>query len=93
MLNSGKANKSHKHFVVILEVRPDQKFVVYHIEYDKLLLQEHPEYLFFQEMLASDKRIKIAQFLQLMFDHDWVLLTQSQNVISVYYTLHKQFVI
>ena len=74
-------------YVVIVETRPDHNFVVFHIEYDTLLLQKHTYYLFFQDMLSSGRRMKIAPFLQVMLQKGWSITGQSQNTTSLFYTL------
>lgn len=78
-------------FVIIVEVKPEMNFVVYHIEYDKELLRTHSEYLFFQDMLRSNMRMKISRFLQMMFERGWSLVSQSQNKKSMFYTMAKDF--
>lgn len=78
-------------YVVIVEMRPNTNFVVYHIEYEKELLQRHSEYIFFQDMLRSNLRMKGATFLRTMLEREWTVVSQSQNDESLYYTLSKQF--
>tara|TARA_B110000902_G_scaffold198174_1_gene224900 strand:+ start:302 stop:553 length:252 start_codon:yes stop_codon:yes gene_type:complete len=78
-------------YVVIVEMKPDINFVVYHIEYEKELIQNHPEYMFFQDMLKSNMRMKGATFLRTMLEREWNIISQSQNNKSLYYTLSKHF--
>ena len=74
-------------YIIMVEVRPSNNFVVYHIEYDKELLQKHGEHLFFQDMLKSNLRMKISVFLQTMMTRNWTILLQSQNHESIFFTL------
>ena len=78
-------------FVIIVETRPDHNFVVFHIEYTKELLHNHPEYIFFQDMLKSNMRMKTTLFLQTMLERGWVLMAQSQNSASIFHTLSKEY--
>ena len=74
-------------FVIILEVRPKSGFATFHIEYCKELLQEHNEYMFFQDMLKSSMRYSITFLLQKLLKDGWTIIGQSQNEISLFYTL------
>jgi len=74
-------------FVIILETRPSNGFATYHIEYCKELVQEHNEYMFFQDMLKSSLRYSITFLIQKLLTDGWVMLGQSQNSTSLFYTL------
>jgi len=78
-------------FVVIIEVKPETNFVVYHIEYSASLLTTHPKYMYFQDMLSSNVRYKISFFLQTLLEEGWNLIGQSQNNSSIFYTLKNDF--
>jgi len=73
--------------VIIVETRPENGFIVYHIEYGSRLLTEKPEYMYFQDMLKSNIRYKTCFFLEQLFDKGWTLLGQSQDKKSIFYTL------
>ena len=74
-------------YVIVVETRPEQNFVVYHIEYSRDLLINHKELLFFQDMLKSNIRYTISLFLQKMLELGWEIIGQSQNKTSIYYTM------
>lgn len=79
--------------IVIAECKTEQNFIVYHLEYSRDLIQTHNEYYFFQDMLKSNIRYRTATFLEKMLGLGWTIIGQSQNKTSIYYTLHKLFVI
>lgn len=74
-------------YIIIVEVRPEQNFIVYHIEYTKDLLTNHNKYIYFQDMLKSNIRYKASFFLQQLLGEGWCLEGQSQCEKSIYYTL------
>ena len=74
-------------FVIILETRPKTGFATFHIEYTKELLQEHNEYMFFQDMLKSNLRYSIVFLLQKLLKDGWKIIGQSQDETSLFYTL------
>jgi hypothetical protein len=74
-------------YVIVVEARPEQNFIVYHIEYSRELLINHNEYIFFQDMLKSNIRYTISVFLQKMLELGWDIIGQSQNKTSIYYTM------
>lgn len=75
-------------FVIIIEARPKNGFATYHIEYCKELIQETgKKYMFFQEMLKSNKRYSIAFLLQKLLNDGWNIVGQSQSDQSLLYTL------
>ena len=74
-------------FVIILETRPTHGFATFHIEYCKELLQTHPEYLFFQDMLESNLRYSMTFLLQKLLTDGWTVVGQSQGGGSLFYTL------
>lgn len=73
--------------VIIVEVNLHKGFFVYHISYVSDLLKEHPEYLFFQDMLKSNIRYNISFFLAKMIADGWYIAGQSQDKHSLIYTL------
>ena len=78
-------------FVIIVETRPEQNFIVYHIDYTPALITQHSKYMYFQDMLKSNIRYKISFFLQTLLDDDWEIVGQSQNRKSIFYTLKNDF--
>jgi len=74
-------------YLIVLEVRPEQNFIVYHIDYTRSLLQNHNKYLYFQDMLKSNIRYKASFLLQQLLGEGWNMVGQSQNEKSIYYTL------
>lgn len=78
-------------YVIVVETRPEQNFIIYHIDYSRELIQNHHEYLFFQDMLKSNSRLTISLFLQKMLELGWDVIGQSQNNLSLYYTMKKIF--
>ena len=79
-------------FVVIAECRPEQGFIVYHLEYSRDLIQDHNEYVFFQDMLKSNIRYRTSTFIEKMLGLGWDIVGQSQNNLSIFYTLQKTYI-
>ncbi len=75
---------------IIVETRPSNGFVVYHIEYTSELLSKYPEYSFFSDMLRTNLRMKTVLFLRTMESKGWRIDSQSQDTTSIYYTMSRQ---
>lgn len=74
-------------WVMVLECKIGNSFIVHHVEYDSVLIQTFPEYAFLQNMLKSSKRMNVATFLPIMMEKGWEIAAQSQHGNSLFYTL------
>jgi len=77
-------------YVIIIEVRPEQNFIVYHINYTRELLTKHNKYIYFQDMLKSNIRYNASTLLQKLLEDGWDMIGQSQDKKSIYYTLSNR---